>query len=282
MERATADEAAAILAALPPLAFARPGAVASALVEHEGAWLDGAVVVGPPHEVLVRSLPQRDRTTLDTWIGLLERRHAQLVHDLSGPATGVLAAVETVLEYEPISESTRSLLEDARAGVLRLSQRLSARPRSALGPANVVVGPLASLVERAVERARRALDPQGTRLHVAVEVPPESVRIDVALLEEALVTLLANAWKARTGTRTHAYVTATCEEGLVLLSVRDEGRGLEPDALRRAGELGFSTWPGGPGLSLFLLRRALAMQGGALIVEACASGAHVSVVLRGR
>src|SRR5690606_28299772 len=110
----TEYEERAILEALPPLARSDrfQGAIASVLIEQEGRVIDGAVMVGEPHDVFVRPLPQHDRAGLEAWIALLERRRNQLSHDVSGPAMGVLAALETVLEYEPVAESTRSLVED--------------------------------------------------------------------------------------------------------------------------------------------------------------------------
>ena len=63
------------------------------------------------------------------------------------------------------------------------------------------------------------------------------------------------------------------------IEVRDNGRGLDPATLRRAGELGFSTRASGAGLGLFLLRRAVSARGGAVVLQALPRGAEATVFL---
>src|SRR5690606_38617074 len=105
----------------------------------------------------------------------------QLAHDASGPATGILAALETVLEYERIPESSRVLLDEARAGVLRLTAWLGDRSAALSGQPNVVAGSLRSLL---THTARALID--GTnrdRIELEVDASDETVRLDATLLE---------------------------------------------------------------------------------------------------
>lgn len=277
----TPDEEQTILAALPPLARSGrfDGTVAGVLVEHRGRMLDGGVVLGHPHEVFLRPLPPLDRAGLETWAAVLERRRSQLAHDLSGPAMGVLAALETVLEYEPVAESTRSLLEDARHGILHLTERLADRSALLGGPANALAGPLRGLLTRLVEPIARSLDPQGHRLNVRVRAADELVRVDAALLQGALGVLLGNAWRHRHGQSVRVRIGASVEDDHLALDVSDDGRGMDEATLRRAGELGFSTRPNGVGAGLFLLKQALSARGGAVLLESYGRGARATVLL---
>ena len=279
--RATSEEEAAVLAALPH-GFGDEGlrgAVASVLLDRGGRALDAGVVLGDTPEVFVRPLPQHDRAGLEIWVTLLERRRAQLTHDVSGPATGVLAALETVLEYEPIAESSRSLLEDARAGILRMTAMLVDRGAHLGGPANMVAGSLEGLVARSAASVAANLDPSSERLELDVRAAPGEVRLDAVVVEGALSVLMENAWRHRQGQTAGIRVEAAIEEGLLALQVRDNGRGLEPATLRRAGELGFSTRASGAGLGLFLLRRAVSARGGAVVLQALPRGAVATVLL---
>lgn len=271
----------AILAALPPLARTARfyEAVASVLVEHEGRVLDGGVLLGETEEVFVRPLPQHDHDGLDTWIAVLERRRSQLAHDVSGPAMGVLAALETVLEYEPIADTSRTLLEDARAGILRLTSLLADRSSALSGPANVVAGPLERLIARVADPIAASLDPLGGRLECRLRASSADARLDTAVLEGALATLLANAWRHRRGQRVQVRIDASIDGGVLVLAVSDDGRGLDAQALRRAGELGFTTRASGVGIGLFLLRRAVSARGGAVLLEALTQGTRASVLL---
>jgi signal transduction histidine kinase len=90
---------------------------------------------------------------------------------------------------------------------------------------------------------------------------------------------MENAWRHRRGQVVGIRVEATVEEGLLALQVADDGRGLDPTALRRGGELGFSTRPNGVGLGLFLLRRAVSARGGAVLLERVPRGAQATVLL---
>lgn len=263
---ATASEREAILGAVSPFG---PRGVASALIERDGALLDGAVVLETA-EVFVRPLPTERGTELDAWIALLDRRRAQLAHDVSGPATGVLAALETVLEYEPIPESSRSILDDARRGMHRLSKMLGDRSS---GLATRTEGDRTT-IRRLVDPIAELHDPYRERLVCALEGDAIDDPVDAVLLEGVLYVLITNAWKFRGGPSVHVNIRA--HRGMIL-SVEDDGKGADADAVRRAGELGHSTRASGVGLGLFLVRRALSRLRGGVCVEALERGFRTTV-----
>lgn len=277
--RPTSEEETAIRAALPRLGEHLHGAVASVLLDHRDRALDAAVVLDGTREMFIRPLPRCDRAGLDLWVTLLERRRAQLKHDVSSPATGVLAALETVLVYEPIADSSRSLLEEARAGFLRMTGMIVDRSAQLGGPANMVAGTLEGLVRNLSATVAASLDPQAERLALEVRAAPVEVRLDAGLVEGALGVLMENAWRHRQGQTVGIRVEATVEEGLLALQVSDDGRGLDPSTLRRAGELGFTTRPNGVGLGLFLLRRAVSARAGVVLLQRLPRGAQTTVLL---
>ncbi|HEY8428838.1 MAG TPA: ATP-binding protein [Sandaracinaceae bacterium] len=280
MRTAGETERARILEALPSAVFSERfrGGVASVLVEDGDRFLDGAVRIADPPEVWVRPLVPSDRVALDACLALLERRRAQVVHDTSGPAMGVLAALETVLEYEPIADSTRALLEDSRIGLLRLTRRLADRSDALTHPPEIVAGLLPALLSRLAQSCVDALDPQG-HLRVDVSAPPVEVRLDASLVEGALATLLSNAWACRSSHELLARIEAGTEGDRIWVAVADDGRGLDDECLLRAGELGFAARPSGVGFGLFQLKRALARRAGALVVQAQPRGACVTVFI---
>ena len=277
--RPTRDEEEAIRAALPRLGGHLSGAVASVLLDHRGCVLDAGVVLDETPELFLRPLPRCDWEGLDVWVTLLARRRAQLIHDVSGTATGVLAALETVLVYEPIPESSRSLLEETRAGILRMTGMLIDVSAHLGGPTNMVGGRLDRLLRELTAKAAASLDPSGDRLVLDLRAAPVEARLDAEVIEGALGVLMENAWRHRRGQIVGIRVEAKVEEGLLALQVADDGRGLDPTALRRGGELGFSTRPNGVGLGLFLLRRAVSARGGAVLLERVPRGAQATVLL---
>jgi signal transduction histidine kinase len=263
MERAaTGAEREAITRALPPAALGDRG-IASVLTELDGVLIDGAQDLATG-ETFVRSLPARTISELDAWVALLDRRRAQLAHDVSGPATGVLAALETVLEYEPIPESSRSILSDARTGMLRLASMLADRT-SAMGARPLTIESLATPI---IE----TLDPYRERLLCTIEGDPP---VDVAIQDGALQVLMTNAWKFRRGAKVAVVIRGDAQR----LIVEDDGRGADAPTVRRAGELGISSRSSGVGLGLFVIRRAVMRRGGAVRVEASEAGFKTTVAL---
>ena len=268
----------AFLEAIPALALARRAGVVSAMITRDGRLIDGWVRTGDPPTVHLRDTPERDPARLALWMNLLARRHGALAHDLSGPSTGVLAAIETVLEYEPITESGRALLLEARGGMLRLSRLLQARPLfESTGDAGAA--PLGHL-ERWCQSSIESFDPGHGHLTLVCRAEDETVRLDASEAEGILRLLLSNAWRSRMGQRVRVAVTGRASGGWVELEVDDEGKGLADDeALERAGEWGFSSRHDGAGLSLFWVRWVLRDRG-AVLIQRKNQGATVSVFLR--
>ncbi|GAB5543661.1 MAG: hypothetical protein RLP09_21465 [Sandaracinaceae bacterium] len=248
----------AVLAALPDAARASryTNSVASLIVEHDGVLIDAAVSLGEPPEVWQRPLPHDDPDQLQRWLEMVERRRGQLAHDLSGPATGVMAALETVLEFEPIPESSRRLLTEARSGMLRLTRLLDDRSGLVNMRSNAVAAPLVSLVEHWCRNLVEAYDPDRERFRARVVASMDEARVDAALAQGALSVMFANAWKFRHGQTAELEVRADVVDGRLSLEVTNDGRSIDEDTCRRAGELGFSQRANGVGCGLFLLRWA--------------------------
>jgi signal transduction histidine kinase len=274
------SEREAILRALPPPARSPRlhGGVASLITAIDGRVLDAGVILADDPEVFLRPLPTDDPDALAFWLSLLERRRLQLVHDVSGPATGVLAAIETVLEYEPIPETTRSILRDARGGMVRMTHVLEDRGGQLSGPVNAVSGRMPRLLAHWAAASREMVDP-GELIQLRVDAPDVEVRVDASVCTGALFVLMGNAWKNRRGHTVRLSVEARVEDGWLEIAVCDEGRGMDEATLRRSGELGFTTRPSALGLGLFLLRWTLRESGGAVVVMRREPGAMASVFL---
>ncbi len=277
---ATRRERARILEAIPDAAWdpRYAGGAASVLLDDGRTVLDGVARLDDTRKAWVRPLTPSDPVSLDACLSLLERRRAQVVHDTSGPLMGVMVAIETVLEYEPVPGSTRTLLEDSRDGLLRL-KRIIAERASSGHPSNAVSGPLSSLLRRLVQGTVEALVPEG-RLHVEIDAGADEVRLDASMLELVVSTLLSNAWAWRQGQEASVRVEAELSGGLLRVSLEDDGRGLDDEELLRAGELGWAHRPNGVGLGLFQLRRAIHARDGALVIHRRERGLCATVFVR--
>lgn len=203
---------------------------------------------------------------------------AGAAHELSTPLTTIAIAskeLERTLAGLPVPEECASDAHLIRAEVDRCQLILDQMSGRAGGiaaelAAAVTVGELASDV-----RARLSADLQA-RLTVRATDDARLV-VPRAGLVQVLLSLLRNAFDASPSEST-VMLSVERAGDLVTFEVRDQGRGMTPDVLRRAGEPFFTTKDAGRGfgLGLFLARAFAERAGGALSLE---SKAGTRVVL---
>lgn len=130
--------------------------------------------------------------------------------------------------------------------------------------------PILPLLEAMRDLLQADLDRRGVRLDV-VEGEPLSVRADRQQLQQALINLIQNAAEA---TPAGGTITLSARAGaarwirrmepVVMVEVKDSGRGLTPEIGRRIFDPFFSTKEGGTGLGLPLAARIVELHGGFL------------------
>ncbi len=106
---------------------------------------------------------------------------------------------------------------------------------------------------------------------VAPERDLPGVRGDRRRLEQVLVNLLQNAWQSLRCPAARIYVTTGLDEpaGMVVVEVRDEGRGMSPEVLEHIKEPFFTTRrdQGGTGLGVAISNNIMEDMGGGLEYE---------------
>ncbi len=189
---------------------------------------------------------------------------AKLAHELKNALTGVKALVQLGLRNAAESASHERLTaverEVARMQEILRSHLASARSLAEVRPARVDLGPLVSDVLHVLSgRAEEA----GVRLCSRGDA---TVEADGRRLEEALLNLVANGIEATPpGGEVAVEVHRSAEE--IEIVVRDTGRGMSPEALRRLGTPFFTTRAEGTGLGVVLARSVIALHGGTLRYE---------------
>ncbi|HTO51934.1 MAG TPA: PAS domain S-box protein [Myxococcota bacterium] len=205
---------------------------------------------------------------------------AMLAHELRGP----LAPVRNSLEILKRGDADASLRRRARvmldrqvAQIERLVDDLLdvariTRNRLELRTQRVELGPL---LQQAVDAARPSAD--AAKHQIALDVPSESLVVngDPVRLVQVFGNLLHNANKY-TDPGGQIDVRASRQGNLAVVSVRDNGIGIEPDLLPRVFQIfaqvdqGSERSQGGLGLGLTLVKRLVEMHGGG--VEAASAG----------
>jgi two-component system sensor histidine kinase SenX3 len=132
--------------------------------------------------------------------------------------------------------------------------------------------PISVLIAEALEAVRPAADALGIPLHVTADLPEASVPCDRRQVLSALTNLLDNAIKYSEAPSA-VEIDATASDGMVTISVRDEGPGIPSRDLERIFERFYrvdrarSRATGGTGLGLSIVRHVAQAHGGDVSVE---------------
>jgi signal transduction histidine kinase len=191
----------------------------------------------------------------------LEEIGSKVAHELKNPLTGVKALVQLGLR-SPAEASSHERLEVVEREVTRMQEILQnylsfTRPLQGVRPRRVELAPLIS--DTLVVLSGRA-DDAGVRLYARGEATLEA---DPRRLKEALLNLVANAIEA-TPPGGEVVVDVRPSGDDVEVVIRDTGRGMPAETLRRIGTPFFTTRDDGTGLGVVLARSVIAQHGGSL------------------
>jgi two-component system, OmpR family, phosphate regulon sensor histidine kinase PhoR len=201
---------------------------------------------------------------------------ATISHELRTPLAAVYGAAETLLGRDDLTEERRrQLLQMISAQAARLStitESVLLTSRLDRGDVAVEREPVdvAELARATVEAMRPQL-PESVSLEL--ESGPKAVNAagDADRIQQVLVNLLDNAVKYGGG-GSPVTVRVDPVDGVVRLSVRDEGPGLSPAEQARVFEKFYRAGPqltrtGGTGLGLYISRELARRMGGRLDVR---------------
>jgi two-component system sensor histidine kinase RegB len=213
----------------------------------------------------------RERAAKSERLVSLTTLAAGAAHELSTPlATIALASRELEHAIEAMA-SRPDLAEDARlirAEVDRCRAILDQMSGRAGGAAADAPEPVQ--IANVLEEVRSHLSSeQAGRLEVHMPPTPVAVVLPRAGLGQAVLSLVKNAFDATDKGGASVVVDVTQESHKLRVTVRDSGRGISADVLKRVGEPFFTTKEAGRGLGLglFLARVFAERCGGALTVH---------------
>jgi len=188
---------------------------------------------------------------------------AMLAHQLRSPATAMRLDLERArekladksVEKELLGRSLRELerMERAIAGSLTFARSAS--------PGFVDVD-----VREPLMRGVQSIEANGGTSRSCVKMcdlsSPLMVKGDAAALEQLFTNLLVNAAHAAGPSGEVVLFAEAPANGRTAIEIRDNGAGMSPAVLKRAGEPLFSTKAGGTGLGLAIANRIAAAHGG--------------------
>ncbi len=217
---------------------------------------------------------------------------ASLAHEIKNPLASIRSAVEQISRRKAATPDERTLGEL----ITRESDRLSRLLSEFLDFARVQAArrdhlDLCEIVRTAAMLAGAHPDrSSGVLLDVDVPGTPAELSGDEDLLHRAVFNLVLNACQA-SGERGHVAVTlrrlTVLEQPTALpyksdvysIEVCDEGEGIPPDIQDRLFEPFATTKPGGSGLGLAVVHRAIEAHRGLILVDSDHAGTRFTVYL---
>ena len=234
---------------------------------------------------------ERARTVAEEASTAKDHFLAVLSHELRTPLTPVVNTLAMLQEKGTLDAASREELEVIQRNIqleTRLIDDLLDVTRIARGKIELERKPqeLREIIHRAVEVV--APDITARRLHFVMDAPesPYTVNADATRLQQVFWNLLRNAVKF---TPYGGFVGIYCRkdtDGQVVVEVRDNGEGIEPDALQRIfnafeqAERSIARQFGGLGLGLTISKALVEMHDGT--IEALSEGKGKGATFRVR
>jgi signal transduction histidine kinase/CheY-like chemotaxis protein len=216
---------------------------------------------------------------------------AMLAHELRNPLAPVRNAVYllgTLDIQDPLFITCRAMIDKQAQHITRLVDDLLDASRLELGKVDLRLQhvDLNESVKAAVESSATAITSQKHTVNVRLPSPSLSVRADPVRLEQAICNLLLNAAKF-TPERGTIDVEVSSEGGFAVLSVSDNGLGIQPDMLESIFDLftqdsvTLARTKGGLGIGLTLVKRLVELHGGTIraLSEGLGTGSRFEVRL---
>lgn len=179
---------------------------------------------------------------------------ASLAHEIKNPLAGISGAIQVIRDSTAGDNPHRPILEEILRQITRLDRTVKdlldyARPTKP----QIRVCEISTIAQRVARLLGRETAFTRIRLEVVCDGAP-SIEADEQQIAQLMMNLLLNAAHASPdGGRVR--IRAVGESDEVLISVEDEGHGMDEDVCRRAFEPFFTTKARGTGLGLSICQR---------------------------
>lgn len=213
---------------------------------------------------------------------------ANVSHEIRTPISAIKAAAETMvddMEFDPDQPPDPATMRNFLGIITRQSERLHAIVEDLLSLARIEEGkreqviemdadPLSPVIAAAVETCQAKADQKDISIRVQCETGLMA-KMNRMMIEQAVINLIDNAVKySPEGTKIEVYAakkSPTSTEAMI--TVIDEGRGIEPEHLPRLFERFYRTdkarsrQVGGTGLGLSIVKHIAEAHGGRVSVD---------------
>lgn len=207
-----------------------------------------------------------DETEAKAWQKLLSVMTHEIMNSVA-PISSLADTLRRSMDEADVAEAKEDLelgLETIRRrseGLLRFAE--SYRSLNKITQLNLQRIAVSSLFENLTTLMQPTLDQKGITLETILREPRLEVLADSSLLEQVLINLLLNAMDAVKGQEEPTIVlSASILENKTIISVRDNGSGIEEELMDKIFVPFFSTKKTGSGIGLSLCKQIMLMHKG--------------------
>ena len=198
------------------------------------------------------------------------RLSAGIAHELKNPLNAAVIHLELLKQH--FAENADSSAADHVAVIAAQMRRLDEVVQGFLRfirPENLRldVVPVASLVEAILPIVKAEADHH--RVQLEIDVPRElpDIRVDSAMMQQALLNLAINACQAMPDGGRLRLAAATASQQRIEITCEDTGHGIPPEHLDQIFNLYFTTKEGGSGIGLSMVYRIVQLHDGEVEVQ---------------
>ncbi|MFO8133487.1 MAG: PAS domain S-box protein [Thermoplasmatota archaeon] len=234
--------------------------------------------VGMVEDITERKRAEEERRR-QTQLAALGRIAAVVSHELNTPLANIALAADCLAAEHGLAgneelDTIRRAVDNA-SSIVKQVLGFSRMDRMNIQPMD-----LASVVQEAVDAVRDTVSGEAS---IEVSVAPCSMLADEHHLYRAFVNVVKNAVLARESGRDghQVSVASKVSGGEVVVSVADNGVGMDPDVQAKADQPFFTTRPPGEGtgLGLYVARWIVERHGGSIAIES-QPGEGTTVIIR--
>jgi len=235
-----------------------------------------------PHKLITfndikREIEQKE---LDAWIKLIR----VLNHEIMNSTTPISSLTETILMLlenkktgqKPIKELNEQVIADVIGSVKTIQKRSDGlydfvneyRKLTKVPPPKIEHVRVKELMDDVIKLMQPALSEININLDCQINPDDLIIPIDPNLIEQVLINLIKNALEALEGTdNPEIQIKAGIANGSSIISISDNGPGIESELMNEIFVPFFSTKEQGSGIGLSLSRQIMRLHGGSISVQ---------------
>lgn len=202
-------------------------------------------------------------------LGMTGRIARSIAHEVRNPLTNLNLAMEELQDNVAGDESGEMYVDIIKRNIERINQLITELLNSSKASAlDLKYASLNNVLEESIALARDRMKLKGIKISKELDLSLPEVRIDPNRLKVAFLNIIMNAIEAMEENNGTLYINSQhVNEKLVEVRIKDTGKGIDQENLKRLFDPFFTAKHGGMGLGLTTSQNIIASHKGTIEVE---------------